>query len=50
MLWAAAAIWFSSRRSITRVWPPMKAQKSSAISRWASGVMRPMQGAEHLSM
>ena len=46
----ASAISASSRLTIFVVRPAMKSQNSSAISRWASGVIRPTHGAEHLPM
>jgi hypothetical protein len=46
----AARIWRSTRLVNLVVLPAMKSQKSSAICRWSSALIRPTQGAEHLSM
>ena len=40
----------SSRLTNFAVFPAMKSQKSSAMAWCSSGVTRPTQGAEHLSM
>ncbi len=46
----AAYISFSMRRTNALVWPAMKSQKSSTISRCSAALTLPTQGAEHLSM
>jgi hypothetical protein len=46
----ASCMRFSSRLTNLVVLPAMKSQKSSAMARCSSGLTRPTQGAEHLSM